>query len=924
MPTPEEQAREKIDQLLDAAGWQVQDRNQLNLGAGRGVAFREFPLTSGFADYLLFVDRKAVGVIEAKPEGTTLSGVAEQSAAYLTGLPSHIPHVQLPLPFAYESTGVETYFRDERDPEPRSRRVFAFHQPETLAGWAAEGTGAACCAPTLRARLRQMPPLVTEGLWDAQIEAIQNLEVSFAQDRPRALIQMATGSGKTFTAVSFVYRLVKFARAGRVLFLVDRNNLGRQALREFQQYVTPDDGRKFSELYNVQRLASNVLDPVSKVCITTIQRLYSMLCGEEEFDAEQEEQSLWGREVELDQQAAKLVRYNPNLPIEYFDFIITDECHRSIYNLWRQVLEYFDAYLIGLTATPSKQTLGFFDENLVMEYSRERAVADGVNVPGDIYRIRTQITEEGSRVDAGFYVDKRDRRTRAIRWEALDEDLEYGPTDLDRRVVSPSQIRTVVRTFRDKLFTEIYPGRQEVPKTLVFAKDDSHAEDIVRIMREEFGKGNEFCRKITYKVTGVSPEDLIASFRNSYYPRIAVTVDMISTGTDIRPLEVLLFMRPVKSRLLYEQMLGRGTRVVSSTDLQAVTPDTRHKTHFVLVDAVGVVESEKTDTQTMERKRAVPFDKLLEQVALGVRDDDTLTSLAGRLARLRRKLKPEDEAEIEGASGGLSLRDLANRLLDAVDPDQHLALAQAETGEDEPSEAQIAQAAERLAARATAPFDEARLRTLLVAIHEREEQIIDTRSVDRVLGTGFSDEQARSTVQSFEAYIREHRDEIAALRIIYGQPYGRQRLTYQQVKELADHIKLPPNAWTTEALWQAYARLEMGKVRGVGAQRVLTDLVSLVRHAVDLDDELVPYPERVRQRYEDWLAAHEAGGQAFNEEQRWWLDRIAETIGVNLSATVDDFQQGELFDRGGWIAARRLFGVELPALLEEMNEALAL
>jgi type I restriction enzyme R subunit len=329
-----------------------------------------------------------------------------------------------------------------------------------------------------------MPPLITEGLWDAQIEAIQHLERSFAEDRPRALIQMATGSGKTFTAVSFVYRLVKFARARRVLFLVDRNNLGRQAFTEFDQYVTPDDGRRFTELYNVQRLQSNVLDPVSKVCITTIQRLYSMLSGEPEFDAEDEECSLWGREEELDREAARLVRYNSNLPIEYFDFIITDECHRSIYNLWRQVLEYFDATIIGLTATPSKQTLGFFNQNLVIEYSRERAVADGVNVPGDVYRIRTRITEKGSQVEAGYYVDKRDRRTRAVRWEALDEDLEYGPADLDRQVVSPSQIRTVVRTFRDKLFTEIYPGRKEVPKTLVFAKDDSHAEDIAWRPRE--------------------------------------------------------------------------------------------------------------------------------------------------------------------------------------------------------------------------------------------------------------------------------------------------------------------------------------------------------------------------------------------------------------------------------------------------------
>jgi type I restriction enzyme, R subunit len=442
----------------------------------------------------------------------------------------------------------------------------------------------------------------TPTLWSAQIEAIENLERSLAADKPRALIQMATGSGKTFTAVSAIYRLIKFANAKRVLFLVDRSNLGRQTLKEFQQYVTPDDGRKFTELYNVQHLQSNTLDPVSRVCITTIQRLYSMLAGEAEFDPQLEEGSLFELDNALGDQP-KVVRYNPAIPIEFFDVIVTDECHRSIYNLWRQVLEYFDAFLNGLTATPSKQTFGFFNQNLVMEYSRQRAVADGVNVDGQVYRIRTAITDGGSTVEAGYYVDRRDRLTRKVRWEQLDEELTYDAALLDRAVVAESQIRTIIQTYRDKLFIEIYPGRSDVPKTLIFAKDDSHAEDIVRIVREKFGKGNDFCQKITYRVTGVKTEDLIASFRNSYHPRIAVTVDMIATGTDIKPLEVLLFMRPVKSRVLFEQMLGRGTRVINSTDLQAVTPDARLKSHFVLVDAIGVIEQEKVETQTLD---AVP------------------------------------------------------------------------------------------------------------------------------------------------------------------------------------------------------------------------------------------------------------------------------------------------------------------------------
>ena len=296
--------------------------------------------------------------------------------------------------------------------------------------------------------------------------------------------------------------------------MVDRRTLGEQALNEFKQYVTPDDGRKFTELYNVQHLTSNTLDPVSRVCITTIQRLYSMLKGEGELDSQAEDQSLF--DVTPAGEAPLEISYNPQIPIESFDFVITDECHRSIYNLWRQVLEYFDAFLIGMTATPSKQTLGFFNQNLVMEYNHERAVADGVNVGYEVYRIETEITSRGGKVEAGYYIDIRDKLTREKRWEMLDEDLEYEPRQLDRNVVATDQIRTVVRTFKDKL-PEIFPHRREVPKTLVFAKDDSHAEDIVRIVREEFGKGNDFCKKITYR-TEEKPENLIASFRNSPNP----------------------------------------------------------------------------------------------------------------------------------------------------------------------------------------------------------------------------------------------------------------------------------------------------------------------------------------------------------------------------------------------------------------------
>ncbi len=918
MPTPEQVARQAIDEMLTAAGWLVQDYKEVNPGAGRGIAVREFPLKTGAADYLLIVDRKAIGAVEAKAEGTPLSGVEPQNEKYSIGLPDNLRAWCRPLPFLYESSGVETYVTNGLDPEPRSRRLFTFHRPETLADWAAAPS-------TLRARLRIMPPLLTANLWAVQIEAITNLERSLAEDRPRALIQMATGSGKTYTAVGFLYRLIKHAGASRVLFLVDRANLGRQALREFQTYATPDDGRKFTELYNVQRLTSNAIDPVNKVVITTIQRLYSILCGEESFDEANEEQSLF--EVgETLPAVPRTVRYNPRLPIEFFDFVVIDECHRSIYNLWRQPLEYFDAYLIGLTATPYKQTFGFFNQNLVMEYTRPRAVADGVNVDGQVYRIRTVMTDHGSTVEAGEWVGKRDRKTRKERWEELDEDLTYAATQLDRDVVAPSQIRTVIRTFKEKLFTEIFPGRSEVPKTLIFAKDDDHAENIVRIVREEFAKPNEFCQKITYRVTGVKTDDLIATFRNSYNPRIAVTVDMIATGTDIKPLEILLFMRLVNSRGLFEQMLGRGTRVISPTDLQAVTPDAAAKTHFVIVDAVGIVEHPKAETQTLDRKRSVPFEHLMRQVILGSYDDDTLNSLAGRLARLERTLTPNDEYDIAAVSGGCTLRELANALLDAVDPDKHAEEACAATGLDDPSPADIATAKERLTERAVTPFDNPELRKLLVAIQSRNEQTIDTVSIDRIKEAGFSQEdteRARAVVTSFREFVEQHRDEITALQIIFSRPYAQRHLTYDAIKDLARHLEQPPLGCTPETLWQAYAQIERDRVRGAGAKRVLADLISLVRHAVQPDSELIPFPETVRARYENWLEAQERSGHRFSLDQRWWLDRIAEFIGVNLAVTPDDLNAGEFYARGGRLAAVRIFGPELPAILEELNSVLA-
>ena len=956
---PEAAARARIDQHLSEAGWVVQDMAGLNLHASEGVAVREFPLKTGFADYLLFVRRKAVGVIEAKKEGDTLAGVEIQTEKYSNGVPPTVGVRMRPLPFLYQSTGVETRFTNLLDPDPRSRDVFGVHRPATLARWLGPETGSVVsgAAPaaaerrmTLRGRLRRMPPLIESGMWSAQVKAVRNLERSLAEDRPRSLIQMATGSGKTFTAVASIYRLIKHADARRVLFLVDRGNLGRQTLKEFQSYRTPDNGRLFTELYNVQHLTSNTVDPVARVCIGTIQRLYSILKGEPELDPERDETSLSGLEALIREPVP--VSYNGDLPPETFDVVYVDECHRSIYTLWRQVLEYFDAHLVGLTATPSKQTFGFFNKNLVMEYGHEQAVADGVNVDFDVYRIRTEITERGSVVEAGQYVDLRDRETRKKRWEKLDEDLSYGAGQLDRDVVAPDQIRTVVQTFRDRLFTEIFPGRSEVPKTLIFAKDDSHADDVVRIVREEFGKGNDFAQKITYrtgtarivekamgpdgeetevvtyKSTGIRAEDLLSSFRNSYNPRIVVTVDMIATGTDVKPLEAVMFMRSVKSRNLFEQMKGRGVRVIDPTDFQAVTPDATEKTRFVIVDAVGVSEQELSDTRPLEKKPTVSFATLLQAVAVGNCEPDVVSSLASRLARLDRQLAPAERQGVMEAAGGVSLASLTASLVGALDPDRQVERARelfALPPSREPSQEQVEAAAAELRDAAVAPIaSNPALRQHLVELKRAKEQTIDVVSVDTLLEAGYSAEareRARALTQSFEAFIEENRDEITALQVLYGQSYQR-RLRYEEIRALADAIQAPPRQWTPDVLWQAYETLDASRVRGAPA-RVLTDIVSLVRFAVHQEDELVSFREVASERFASWMAQQENGGRAFTAEQRQWLEAIRDHIAANLEITPEDLDYAPFAQRGGLGGAFKAFGEELNPLLDELTEVLA-
>ena len=801
--TPEAEARQIIDSMLEASGWQIQNYAEHARDAAFGVAVREYPLPDDqSADYLLFINEVAVGIIEAKKEGMTLGGALQQAERYHASLPDTLPTLQ-GCPFLYASTGVETYFQDKRDPNSRSRPVFTFHTPEALRD--------TLDPRTLRQRLKDDLPALEQGsLWNCQFEAITELEESFAESRPRALIQMATGSGKTYVAVSSVYRLIKFANVKRVLFLVDRNNLGRQALREFQNYTTPDDGRKFTDLYNVQHLTSNVIDETSSVCITTIQRLYSMLTGEPDYESDAEESSDF--EQETADSPPQEVIYNPEIPIDRFDLIIVDECHRSIYGKWRHVLEYFDAFILGLTATPYAQTLNFFNQNLVYEYRHEQAIEDDVNVGYYVYRIKTEITEGGSIVGKGSHVARRDKETRRRTWEELEEDETYAGNQLDRDVVAEDQIRTIIQTFKDCLFVELFPSRSTVPKTLIFAKDDSHAEDIVQFVREVFAKGDDFCQKITYQSD--RPEDLIRRFRTDPIFRIAVSVDMISTGTDIKPLECLVFMRSVRSSGYFEQMKGRGVRTISPDDLHAVTSDATAKTHFIIVDAVGVCESIKTDSQ----------------------------SLPG-----------------------------------------------------EPSDTEPPRPRER-----------------------NPDQLMDDVSIDRVIETGFEPEsftQVTTVIYDFKRFINEHTDELSALQILCERPGAQGTLTDENIKELEQALQEHSVSLSRESLWLAYGKRSSEKVRGITTQR--TDLISLVRFAMEYTFILEPFSTTVNRNFEAWL-----DGKDFNAEQYRWLEMIRDHITTSLEFQITDFGYTPFAQRGGVAKAYQLFSDDLDDILTDLTERL--
>lgn len=917
---PEQISRDIIDSQLRSCGWIVQNIKQINLHAGCGVAVKEYITDVGPADYVLFVNGKACGVIEAKreEEGHRINIHEEQGENYAKAQLKYLKNE--PLPFVYISTGKINRFTDFNDPKPRAREVFNFHRPETLSEMLK--------TKSLRTRLLELPALPTEALRDCQISAINKLEISFKENRPKALIQMATGSGKTFTAITFIYRLLKYAKAKRVLFLVDTKNLGEQAEQEFMSFIPNDDNRKFTELYAVSRLKSSYVPKDGQVCISTIQRLYSILKGKE-LDEKSEEEN--PNESKWQAKAIPPLEYDSKMPIEFFDFIVIDECHRSIYNLWKQVLDYYDAFQIGLTATPDNRTIGYFNQNIVSEYSHDMAVVDGVNVPSKVFIIDTKISTQGGILPANEYIEHREKLSRKKRLLLQDEDEEYSKQQLDRDVVNENQIRTIIKSFKEnlpKIFADRFDenGVFEVPKTLIFAKTDSHADDIIKIVREEFGEENKFCKKITYN--SEDPKTVLSEFRGSFYPRIAVTVDMIATGTDVKPLECLLFMRDVKSRNYFEQMKGRGTRVVDLDTLIKVTPTAKFtKDHFVIFDAIGVSKSLKTDIRPLDKNPSAPLKDLLRAIAVGARDQELFTTIAARLASLDKQITDKQKLEFSKKADGKTISQVAKNLLEAFDPDT---LEEIENKiRNEESAASPEELSDKIKA-ATEKFQNEAAKVFTGDLNEfienaRKilEQRIDLCNPDEVMFAGWHQDnknKANELIKSFEDWIQENKNELIALQIFYNQPFRRRELTFSDIKQVLEKLKTEKPALNPMNVWRAFEATQ--ECVGVAGNE-LTALMSLIRKSSGVDEVLTSYNKTVDRNFQSWVFKKQSGATKYNDEQMQWLRQIKDHTATSFHLEKDDFDLNPFNAQGGLSKMWQLFGDQSDVIIDELNEALA-
>ena len=894
--TPEEKARVLIDQMFRDSGWEVVSREEYSADMS-AVAIAEGILQGGReADYLLFINGMAVGVLEAKKERMDVSSdkVKSQAELYTHLLLPFYKFWSNPLPLVYTSNGHIVLFKDNRDPDGAYVPMKRIHTPKEI-----------CQLLSIQDEFAGLPTLRKKGLRNCQFEAIVELEKSFKSGQNRAYMVLATGAGKTYTACMSSYRFLSYTPMRKVLFLVDRNNLGKQAEDEFGKFRLTENGDAFNTIFSVERLKTKTIPQGTNVVISTIQRLFSLLKGEDIVETDDDE----NYDGYDNPGPAIILPENPTLPKDYFDLIIVDECHRSIYGSWRSVLDYFSsARIIGLTATPAPETEAFFNYNRVINYTLERSIADGVNVDYRVFRIKTKATEDGGAIRDGEKVKQITRYTGTVKDVRNSGEKMYTGNELNRSIVNPSQIKLVLETYRDAVHSELFndpprePNMDYLPKTLIFALNDNHASNIVQIAKEVFGRpesDNQFVQKITYSAG--NSNELIRRFRNDKEFRIAVTVTLVATGTDVKPIEVVMFMRDVESESLYTQMKGRGVRTLGDEQLRIVTPNAYSKDLFYLVDAVGVTEHEMKVTRpaTDPKPGTISLKELLERITHGYVDDEYLKVLAGRLSRIYAKSNDEQRLEFERLSG-IGMKDMATRIYDAL-----------AGGFLSPFEDVNEPNTERRGLVAPlANHPEARKNLLILNAGFVD---ILQPGEDELISKGFSLEEATATTSAFEQYINAHKDEIEALRIIYnnkGEP-----LTYSMLKELDTQLRYVNAKFNPALLWNTYAILrpiDVVKFTTKDEKEALTNIIQLVRFAFKHIPKLESLKGDAAKYFNLWCGQ---SWREITETQRQIIQQVVDYIVANGSCTIEDIKEEDVTKAGQLV---RAFGG-----LAQANQALA-
>ena len=814
------------------------------------------------------------------------------------------------IPLVYMANGRKIYFKNLlNDPDGDYVEISEMHSPKKMLSLINQ-----------KSDYGALPRLEKTGLRDCQYDAEIGLEKSIKEGKKKNLVILATGSGKTYLACLASYRLLNYTATNRVLFLVDRNNLARQAEAEFSQFDRTEGQQEMSSLYEIKRLKKES-DIKADIVISTIQKLFAVLTGQtlsdDNEDAEDEQTTA---DEEKDEKEVITLGNDLKLPPDYFKLIIVDECHRSIYGKWKAVLDYFsDATIMGLTATPTPEAYAYFDKNVIEEYTYDESVVDGVNVPSRVYRISTEITEHGGAIKSGTRFIETSRKSGQTISYVAEQSVDYDTTQLDRSVVNRDQIRKVLLAYKNAIYEELYPERDKnwayVPKTLIFAKDDNHASEIVEgvkdVFKDEFDNNEcpeHFVQKITYS-SGDS-NGLIRALRTEKDFRIAVTVTLVATGTDVRPLEVVLFMKDVRSDVLYTQMKGRGCRVISDDKLREVTPNADTKECYYIVDGVGVTEHEKIIPHPVINqgpgKKVLSLEHLLEHLAHNEVSDENLWLLRDYCSTINRRYENNalfgKHLDYFITTYGFAPKTIAGNIQQATDDGILLKDKYIDTSHDN---------TRRMSLINDLISNTAARKKLL---EMQRGYIVSTgEDPDAVIYAGFSKETAKTFIDSFENYLNENKDSIEALRIIYNSEDT--IIMHSMLSELRERLLSESRQYGVYQIWKNYEVLDTeGNVDELDVKtnvNALTNLIQIVRYAYKKNQKLTSLIKGYAKRFNLYCGQQQ---RVLTKEQVDIMHQVAEFIINDGALSLEELNE---IDTDLWRKGITSFGGKM--LAEEMQ-----